>query len=94
LGLGEVPVIRLSRLTPEQIRAYRIADNRLAELSEWNDDLLAAELHALNALGFDLDLTGFAGEDLARLLAPLDDDATALGDDTDDAALEETPAVP
>ena len=71
LGLTEVPVIRLSQLTPEQVRAYRIADNRLAELSEWNDELLAAELHALNALGFDLDLTGFAGEDLARLLAPL-----------------------
>ncbi|MFZ1416316.1 MAG: ParB/Srx family N-terminal domain-containing protein [Defluviicoccus sp.] len=81
LGLGEVPVIRLSQLTPEQVRAYRIADNRLTELSEWNDELLAAELHALNAAGFDLDLTGFEGEDLARLLAPLDEGEGLAGDD-------------
>jgi ParB-like chromosome segregation protein Spo0J len=71
LGLNEVPIIRLS-LTPEQVRAYRIADNRLSELSGWDDELLAAELHALNAAGFDLALTGFEGEDLDRLLAPLD----------------------
>ena len=63
LGLNEVPIIRLSHLTPEQVRAYRIADNRLSELSGWDDELLAAELHALNAAGFDLALTGFEGED-------------------------------
>jgi ParB-like chromosome segregation protein Spo0J len=78
LGLDEVPVIRLSHLGPEQVRAYRIADNRLSELSGWDDELLAAELHALNAAGFDLDLTGFEGEDLDRLLAPLDDADEAL----------------
>jgi ParB-like chromosome segregation protein Spo0J len=77
LGLDHVPVIRLSHLTPEQVRAYRIADNRLSELSGWDGELLAAELHALNAAGFDLDLTGFEGEDLERLLAPLDDDGLA-----------------
>ena len=90
LGLTEVPVIRLSQLTPEQVRAYRIADNRLAELSEWNDELLAAELHALNAAGFDLDLTGFAGEDLARLLAPLDESDGLTGEDV----IPEPPANP
>ena len=73
LGLSEVPVIRLGHLTPEQARAYRIADNRLSELSGWDDELLAAELHALNATGFDLDLTGFEGEELDRLLALLDE---------------------
>ncbi|QLH37844.1 MAG: site-specific DNA-methyltransferase [Defluviicoccus sp.] len=81
LGLDQVPIIRLSHLTPEQVRAYRIADNRLAELSGWDDELLAAELHALNAAGFDLDLTGFEGEDLDRLLAPLDDGDGLAGDD-------------
>jgi DNA modification methylase len=81
LGLNEVPIIRLSHLTPEQVRAYRIADNRLSELSGWDDELLAAELHALNAAGFDLDLTGFEGDDLARLLAPLDDGDGLAGDD-------------
>ncbi|MBK8174678.1 MAG: ParB N-terminal domain-containing protein [Rhodospirillales bacterium] len=58
LGLEQVPVIRLAHLTPEQVRAYRIADNRLSELSGWDVALLAAELQALDADGFDLGLTG------------------------------------
>ena len=62
--LDAVPVIRLAHLSPEQVRAYRIADNRLSELSGWDDELLAAELQALDAAGFDLGLTGFEGEDL------------------------------
>lgn len=48
LGLDAVPVIRLAHLSPEQVRAYRIADNRLSELSGWDDELLAAELQALS----------------------------------------------
>ena len=76
-----MPIIRLSHLTPEQVRAYRIADNRLSELSGWDDELLAAELHALNAAGFDLGLTGFEGEDLDRLLAPLDEGDGLAGED-------------
>ena len=76
-----MPIIRLSHLTPEQVRAYRIADNRLSELSGWDDELLAAELHELNAAGFDLALTGFEGEDLDRLLAPLDEGDGLAGED-------------
>lgn len=89
LGLSEVPVIRLSHLTPAQVRAYRIADNRFAELAGWDDELLAAELHALNAEGFDLDLTGFDGAELDRLLAPLDEDGAVDGD-----VIPEPPASP
>src|SRR5512132_4078980 len=90
LGLDQVPIIRLSHLTPEQVRAYRIADNRLSELSGWDDELLAAELHALNAAGFDLALTGFEREDLDRLLAPLDDGQGLAGEDV----IPEPPANP
>ena len=54
LGLDEVPVIRLSHLTPEQVRAYRIADNQLELDAGWDEELLAAEFHELNAAGFDL----------------------------------------
>lgn len=78
LGLEELPVIRLGHLSPSQIRAYRIADNQLTLAGGWNDELLAAELHALNANGFDLGLTGFDEEDLERLLAPLDDEGDGL----------------
>ena len=81
LGLSEVPVIRLSHLSPEQVRAYRVADNQLVLAGAWDEELLAAELHALNAAGFDLDLTGFDQEELDRLLAPLDEGDGLAGED-------------
>ena len=64
LGLTEVPVIRVTHLSPEQVRAYRVADNQLVLAGAWDEELLAAELHALNAAGFDLDLTGFDQEEI------------------------------
>lgn len=47
LGMVEVPSIDCSDLSPEEIKALRLADNRIAEDSEWDDDLLAAELAEL-----------------------------------------------
>jgi site-specific DNA-methyltransferase (adenine-specific) len=69
LGMTEVPVHVAVGLTPEQARAYRIADNQTATLSAWDDGRLVEELMALQTAGFDLDLTGFTAEDLNRLLA-------------------------
>jgi site-specific DNA-methyltransferase (adenine-specific) len=69
LGMTEVPVHVAVGLTPEQARAYRIADNQTATLSQWDDGKLVEELMALQTAGFDLDLTGFSAEDLSRLLA-------------------------
>src|SRR5512134_3231539 len=89
LGLSEVPVIRLSHLSPEQVRAYRVADNQLVLAGAWDEELLAAELHALDAAGFDLDLTGFDQEELDRLLAPLDEGDGLAGED-----IPEPPANP
>ncbi len=77
LGLAEVPVHVARGLTPEQARAYRIADNQTATLSAWDDGLLAQELAALQAADFDLALTGFAEDDLLELLA---DPSAAAGD--------------
>ena len=59
LGLEEVPVIRVSHLTPEQVKALRIADNRLTELAEWDEETLALELQHLIDIDFDVELTGF-----------------------------------
>ena len=70
MGLERVPTIRLGDLTPEQVRAYRIADNRLTDLGEWDTGLLAQELDSLKDLDFDLELTGFNLEDLARMMPP------------------------
>ena len=79
LGLTEVPVIVLDHLSPAQRRAYLLADNRLALNAGWDDALLAHELHALNGDGFDLSVTGFSDEELAALMAPLDDEDEAGG---------------
>lgn len=70
LGLTEVPVIVADDLTPEQIKAYRIADNRTAELSMWDYDLLPIELADLQSMDFDLDLLGFSTDELAKILDP------------------------
>lgn len=68
LGLDSVPVHVATELTPIQIKAYRLADNRTADNATWNDDLLALELQELQEQDFDLDLTGFDEADLARLI--------------------------
>lgn len=69
LGMTEVPVHVADTLTPSQIKAYRIADNRVHEEAEWNDELLALELGDLRDAGFDLAATGFDEDELAAALA-------------------------
>lgn len=68
LGMDEVPCIRLEHLTQDQVRAYCLADNKLALNAGWNEDTLAAELKALEAAGFDVSLTGFSPEELAEIM--------------------------
>ena len=68
LGLDRVPVHVADDLTPEQIRAYRIADNKTAELAGWNLELLSSELVGLQDLDIDWRLLGFDDDDLAKLL--------------------------
>jgi len=70
LGLEKVPVHVAKDLTPEQIKAYRIADNQTASLSDWNYDLLPIELADLQAANFDLGLIGFDEDELIKLLNP------------------------
>jgi len=73
LGLKRVPVTVGDDLTPAQVKAYRLADNRVAQESEWLDDVLASELEALQALDFDLAMTGFDLDELNKLLLTEDD---------------------
>src|ERR1700724_21233 len=90
LQLAEVPVIVLDHLTEAQKRAYVIADNKLAENAGWDDEMLRIELEALNQEGFNLGLTGFDDEDLARLLAE-QEAQEGLTDEDDVPELSETP---
>jgi DNA modification methylase len=68
LGLEKVPVHVAKGLTPAQIKAYRLSDNKTSELAEWDYDLLPIELSDLQGMDFDLDLLGFDVDELAKLL--------------------------
>ena len=72
LGLDNVPCIRLAHLTEAQKRAYIIADNKLALNAGWDEAMLALELQELQAIDYDLSLTGFMGDEIDQLLAELD----------------------
>lgn len=72
LNMSTVPCIVASDLTEEQEKAFRIADNKVAECSTWNDDLLREELKFLNEL--DMSSLGFEDWELEQLLNPLSSD--------------------
>jgi hypothetical protein len=89
LGLSEAPVIVLGHLTEAQRRAYRVADNKLTELGNWDEALLSAELQELLADDFDLSLVGFSDGELDRLLA-----SDVSGEDATDDYGEDVPEPP
>jgi DNA modification methylase len=80
----------LDHLTPAQRRAYLLADNKLAELAGWDEDLLRMELKDLQLEEFDLGVIGFSDEELAELLAD-DEVTTGL---TDEDAVPDVPERP
>jgi len=84
LGLAKVPVIRISDLSPTQVRAYRLADNRLAEDAGWDESLLRIELNELIELSSDFEITatGFEMAEVDIILGAADD----AGDDDASAA--------
>jgi len=82
LRLQEVPVHVATDLSPQQIKAYRLADNRVAQEAEWDNDLLKLELSELEEEGFSLDLTGFSEDELEALLAEGTEDGLTDEDET------------
>lgn len=93
LGLVTVPTVRLSHLTPEERRAYVLADNKLALNAGWDTEILAIELQALVDLDFDMTLTGFS---LAEVDLTLDQarDASMTAPDSPADLIPEPPSVP
>lgn len=59
LGIDNVPVIHLDHLTDEQRRAYALAHNKTAEMSEWDIDLLGEELNNIFDIDIDIDMSDF-----------------------------------
>lgn len=79
LGMEQIPTIDASDMTPEQVRAYRIADNKLVE-SGWDQGLLKVEVGGLQDAGFDVELLGFANSEIENLLQDPNFEPGAEGD--------------
>lgn len=92
LGWSEIPTIRIDHLTPEQARAFAIADNRLAETSCWDEAMLSGHFKLLSELDldFDLEATGFTVGEIDLKILSLDD---ASAGDIDDKPVASGPAV-
>lgn len=88
LGMVSVPTIRISGMTEAQVRAYAIADNKLAENAGWDYDVLAIELEYIHTLDIDLDLTvtGFETPEIDLIIgeAALDEPEPPVPALTDD----------
>ena len=84
IGMDEVPTVRLSDMREAEIRAYVIADNRLAENAGWDRELLALEFAYLSALDIDLDVT-ITGFELPEIDILLDELHAAPAIDSDGA---------
>lgn len=81
LGLTEVPVLWAENLTSEQVKAYRIMDNKSGEIANWDMEALQKEINELKDMNFDLDLTGFNKLEISsieKMFEPTDDDQGAL----------------
>jgi DNA modification methylase len=88
LGLTEVPTIRLEGLSEEQIRAYIIADNRLAEIAGWDRSILAIELQHLmtiDGVDFDISITGF---EIAEIDLIIEESAGSFTEEGENVELE------
>lgn len=72
LGLTHAPVHVADDITPAQVRAYRLLDNRSHEETSWDEDLLGLELLDLKGMGVDLDLTGFDMREIEGLWSRMD----------------------
>jgi site-specific DNA-methyltransferase (adenine-specific) len=89
LGLAEVPVVLADDMSEAQIKAFRLSVNKMAELAEWDTELLALEFGDLDEMGFDLSLTGFETDEIGALFPE-----EAKEGLTDDDAVPDAPAVP
>lgn len=85
IGVAEVPVIRLSHLGPDELRAYALADNKVAENAGWDPEILKIEFAELSAieLDFDLEITGFSTTEIDLTIGD-GDDASDDDDNPDD----------
>lgn len=86
LRLKQVPVVIADKLTEEQVKAYRLADNKSGELATWDDDLLTGELGDI----LDIDMTDYGFDPLEDI----EEEGEAQEDDFDEELPEEPKSKP
>lgn len=92
LGMKEVPCIMCDDLTPEQVKAFRLADNKVAEFADWDDELLVQELNELLEMGANLETTGFSEDEIRLKLEGLDNvDISGFFEDAEEKPKEDMP---
>tara|TARA_B100000674_G_scaffold487510_1_gene497926 strand:+ start:2264 stop:3448 length:1185 start_codon:yes stop_codon:yes gene_type:complete len=91
LGYKEVPVHIAKDLSKNQVKAYRLADNRTGEYTDWDEALLSIEIKELLEQNVDLDLTGFKDKEIQTILNNSIDDFEGLTNADDIAS--DIPAV-
>ena len=77
LGMAQIPCHIATGLSEAQKKAFRIADNKLGELAEWDNELLALELEDLRMADFDLDTLAFSEGEIDRLINSMDENYPA-----------------
>ncbi|MBU0680120.1 MAG: DNA modification methylase [Proteobacteria bacterium] len=87
-GLTSVPVVLVDDMADDKIKAFRLSINRMAELANWDEELLALEFADLKEMDFPLEFTGFDMDEIDKIMAAL------AGNDKDPDAAPPVPAVP
>lgn len=88
LGLESIPVVEVNWLSEDQVRAFRIIDNKVAELAAWDNDLLAQEISALADSGISFTSMGFTQQEIDCLSDVVAEDCLSVG-----ASAQLTPTV-
>jgi DNA modification methylase len=92
IGMSDVPAVCVDHLTPAQVRAYVLADNKLAENAGWDRALLALELQELSVdLNFDVTVTGFETAEIDLLIQDLNQGTSDEADEVPDVDRAEPP---
>jgi hypothetical protein len=90
LDLDKIPIIRVEDLTPDDLRSYVIADNRIAEMAGWDKSILAIELeYLISTENIDIEVTGFEMGEIDAILQ----EAANLPEEPETVALDNGPAV-
>jgi len=94
LQMTAVPVVLASHLTPDQLNAFRLIDNKVSEIADWDYDLLAGEISKLSDVGFDMSGYGWTAEEIDCLKSVVSEDclnASTLVSEQERTAISQAP---